>query len=244
MKRVEVVAHRGFSSVAPENTMLSFVKAIQARVDMIELDVRMTADRDLVVIHDETVDRTTTGSGRVGELTVAQIKELTIRNPYDPLSEEKIPTFAEVLAYFQKAPHIQLNVELKIDQMGDRGMEALVVQQATRFGFNHRVIYSSFHHQTLKRIKQLNPKASIAVLYDEKGLPEKPWEDLLEMGADAIHPHYTTINHDWIEICHQHHIRVRPYTVNHIADMKQLLELGVHGIITDYPDRFHQILDK
>ena len=243
-EKIEVVAHRGFSSAAPENTMLAFMKAIEAKVDMIELDVHLTSDQERVVIHDETVDRTTSNTGWVKDFSLAKIKECGIRNPQNHLLEEKIPTLAEVLTLIQRNQQIKLNIELKTDQIHYHGIEHLVVQEVNRFGLNDRVIYSSFNHQTLKRIKQLNPKASIAVLFDSHNLPDKPWEYSLRIEADAIHPHYTTVHRDWLEVCYRHQISVRPYTVNNIYTMRQLIQLEVNGIITDYPDRLQQILKE
>src|SRR5690606_1565736 len=231
MKNIEVVAHRGFSSVAPENTMLSFAKAIQAKVDMIELDVHLTSDQKMVVIHDETVDRTTTGTGWVKDLSLAEIKELTIRNHADL----KVPTLAEVLTLIQNNHHV-LNIELKTDQIDYKGIEQTVIGEVKRFGLEYRIIYSSFNRQTLKRLKELDPKSQIAVLFGVDDLPTQPWEAIAEMDADAIHTDYTSVRRDWVENCYRHNIQVRPYTVNDICDMKQLIELEVHGIITDDPD--------
>lgn len=240
MKRVKVIAHRGFSAVTPENTIRSFTKAIQAGVDMIELDVHMTSDRELVVIHDETVDRTTTGTGWVKDLSLAKIKENKIRDRVDNLTEEKIP----VLTLIKKYRYIGFNVEFKTDRVDYHGIEHRVIHEVNRFGLEDRVIYSSFNHQTLRRVKRLNPDASIAALFDAQSLPAKPWAYIRKIGADAIHPHYTTVSRNWIEVCSQHQIQVRPYTVNHINEMERLVELGVDAIITDYPDRLDWILKR
>lgn len=243
-KRIEVIAHRGFSGIAPENTLLAIQKAIEIKVDMIELDVQMTADQQLVVFHDETIDRMTDGKGWVKDFSLARLKEFEICDPKNNIVGERIPTLAEVLTLIEAHQHIKLNIELKTDRVHYDGIERLVLREVNRFVMVDRVIYSSFNHQSLRRMKQMNPKASIAALFDVHDLPMKPWEYILQMEADAIHPHYSTVERDWLEVCQQHRILVRPYTVNSVYTMEQFIQFEVSGMFTDYPDQLQQLLQR
>lgn len=244
----EIIAHRGFSGIAPENTLLAFEKAIQVGVDLIELDVHMTKDRHLVVIHDETVDRTTTGKGWVKKMTLAEIKKLQItsqiKDQANICQNISVPMLEEVLSLLITQPQITLNIEMKTDKIEDFGIEQAVLNITSKYHMQDRVVYSSFHHETLNRLKAENPKSRIILLFSVQTLPRYPWKYALQLGAEAIHPHHWNVNQKLIESCNEFEIKVRPYTVNHKLRLYQLLKINVDGIITNFPNRLKELISQ
>lgn len=242
MSQTQVCAHRGFSAIAPENTLAAFEWAIRAEADGIELDVHMTRDGQLVVLHDETVDRTTNGTGWVKDLTLLEMKQLDSGYWFDEAyMGQTIPTLAEVMELLCET-NIWVNIELKNNIVLYAGMEEKVVQEIDRFQMAERVILSSFNHYSLRHLHRFRPHLQLGALYDT-GLFE-PWVYAKHLGVTAIHPHYLAAPDEVIVGCHAHGIQVRPYTVDDPEQMKRLLAANVDSIITNLPDRLRQIIDE
>ena len=155
-----IYAHRGASGHAPENTLEAFRLAMEMGADGFELDVHMSKDGELVVIHDETVDRTTDGTGLVRDLTLNQLKSLDASNGMDAYRCVKIPTLAEVFHLIRHTRHI-VNVEIKTDEWFYPQIEEKCLALAKETGIEDRVIYSSFNHFTLRKLRQLKPDARL-----------------------------------------------------------------------------------
>lgn len=187
----KIYGHRGAKGIYPENTLLSFKKAIDQGVDGLELDVHLTKDGEVVVIHDETLERTTTGTGWIKDLTLAEIKQYSAGKPFTHFHEykeawdnEQVPTLKEVLELL--APYqIELNIELKTYSVPYEGIEEKTLQIVHQYGKNLEIIYSSFHLPSILRIKQLNPNAKIAWLLNE-GV-SLPHDYLTALNLDAFH---------------------------------------------------------
>ncbi len=240
MNRTKVVAHRGFSGKAPENTMAAFEKALKVQADGIELDVHLSRDGKLVVMHDEKVDRTTNGTGWIKDLTLAELKRLDNGSWFgEYYKNETIPTLAEVLDRVADSNMI-VNIELKNAIIQYPNLEQKVIEEVERFQMEGRIILSSFRHDSLQLAKKINPSIQVGALY-ACGMVD-PWVYAGYLGVDAIHPHYLAATPEVVAGCHRHGIKVHPYTVNEAKEWKRLIRAGADAIITNFPDRLRQLL--
>jgi glycerophosphoryl diester phosphodiesterase len=216
-----VIAHKGASAYAPENTLLSFRRAYELGAQMIELDVHETLDGQLVCIHDKTVDRTTDGSGEVRNLSYEELMKM------DAGDGERIPLLEDVLIF--ASGKLQVNIELKVI-----GVEMEVLDLVEKTGMNDSIIISSFLHGALSTIKEISSNSATAILIKDK------MNDLVQYAVDlkanAINPDHKLVSTDLVKDAQMHALRVYPWTVNDTATMKRLFGIGVDGIITDYPD--------
>ena len=241
-KRTLNIAHRGASGVAPPNTLAAFEKAVELGADGIEFDVHLSADGVPVVIHDFTVDGTTDGSGRVANLTLAQLKQLDAGSSFDPaFADQRIPTLKEVLETF--GSRLLLNIELKSFNLSDNGLEQAVIAQIRQHDLNSRAIISSFNPVSLRRVKKIAPHIPVGLLYAlNLPLPLRlAWLAPL-FPHEARHPERTMVNARYVAWARRHGYRVNVWTVNDPDEMCRLVGLGVDSIITDVPDVLHQIL--
>ena len=229
------IAHRGASGTFPENTLSAFRGAIDARADMCELDVQLTRDGAVVVIHDDTVERTTDGAGEVAEFTLAELQGLDAGAHFreGKIKGERIPTLDEVFA----ATHGRcgLNIELKAG-----GLEHQVAQlMQTRDAFADSIV-SSFDWEYLKKIQQLHFNIRIALLADEK--PVDLMINAVAMRAHAINPRWDMVTPDLCKAAHERGLKVYTWTVDADARMRALIECGVDGIMTNFPERLRTVL--
>lgn len=187
----KIYGHRGVKGSYPENTLLGFQKAMEQGVDGLELDVHLTKDGEVVVIHDETLDRTTSGTGWIKDLTLKEIKQVSAGSSFAHFPAyheswvlEKVPTLKEVLQLLRPYP-IELNIELKTYAIPYKGIEEKVHEIVEQYGNGRKVVYSSFHLPSILRIKQVDPNANIAMLLNEGiFLPE---DYLHTLGLEAFH---------------------------------------------------------
>jgi glycerophosphoryl diester phosphodiesterase len=236
------IAHRGASAVAPANTLAAFEKAVELGADGIELDVHLSADGVPVVIHDFAVDATTDGSGRVSEMTLAQIKQLDAGTHFDPaFAGARIPTLAEVLQAF--GDRLLLNVELKSVSLRDNGLERAVLAMVKKHELESRVLLSSFNPFSLRRAKRVAPDVRAGLLY-APDLPlflSRAWLAPL-FPHEARHPKHTMVNARYMRWARRRGYRVNVWTVDDPGEMRRLIGLGVNGIITNVPDMLREIL--
>ncbi len=241
---VMVIAHRGFSGMAPENTMIAFRKAIDVGSDMIELDVRLSKDGEVVVIHDETLEKTTTGRGRVIDKTIHELKQLDAGSKFHPsFSGERIPTLREVLELVKGK--VLVNIEIK---MGDYGrwtilnLADLAREEVEKIGMPDQVVFSSFDPSALERVLEKNPSAQVAYLYN------RPWSVPREVTGgrpfSTLNCRKSVLTPENISRAHQEGIRIGVYTLNTEEEMEKFIDMKVDAIITDYPDRLIAILKK
>lgn len=236
----KIYGHRGCMGTYPENTLAGFMQAIREGVDGIELDVHMTKDGEIVVIHDEFLDRTTDGTGYIKDLTFAEIRKYSAGvkfSHYDAFVDqwrlEKVPTLKEVLELL-KPYEVELNIELKTTRFMYKGIEEAVHQIVQSYGNNRKVIYSSFHLPTLMRMNKLDPNADIALLVE--GMLPHPHEYLDYFHLESVHISKSAILNN---VAHWKPVfpRLRAWTVNDANDMKQLFDLRVAAIMTDFPEK-------
>jgi len=232
-----VIAHRGFKRKYPENTITAFEAAIDAGANMIELDVTLSKDREVIVIHDDTLNRTTNGKGSVRRYSLAELKRFDAGSWFDPrFKGEQIPTLGEVLNLVKN--RILLNIEIKksayeSDNPYD-SIEKQVLRLVSMTGCLDSVLFSSFAPAVLKRIVKLENRSRIAFL-TEKPLTQKVWKYCKDLSPFSWNPDYRSVTESRVQEMHGKNIRVFPYTVNSFSDAKRLVEMGVDGFFTDDP---------
>lgn len=228
-----ILAHRGYSSSYPENTMLAFVEAGNVGADGLELDVQMTKDGELVVIHDEKVDRTTDGKGLVKDFTAQELRKLNAAHQHKSLSKkEKIPLLEEVFEWL-KGNSMICNVEFKNGLIPYKGMEEKVISLVREYQLEDKIIFSSFNHYSVVHSTSLAPEIETAPLLAE-GL-YMPWIYAKSIRSSGFHPNYRAAPDEIIKQAIEADIAVRPYTVNKETEMERLIKVNCTAIITDDP---------
>jgi glycerophosphoryl diester phosphodiesterase len=229
-----VIAHRGDKVHAPENTLSAFKQAAEKGADAIEFDVKLTADGQVIVLHDQKVDRTTNGTGNVAKLPLATIRDLDAGMQFpQQFSGEKIPTLDEVFETFGK--RIYMNVELKNYSTPNDRLVPKVALIVKNHGMQERVLFSSFLAHNLRKARLLLPEVprGLLILPNWIGF----WGRTFAWRGDyaAIHPHIRYVNAELVKRIHTAGKRVNAWTVTAEADIKRMIGLGVDGIITDDP---------
>lgn len=233
MEHSLIFGHRGASGYAPENTLEAFRLAMDMGADGFELDVHMSRDGELVVIHDESVDRTTDGHGFVRDLTLAQLKALDASNHMDAYRGAKIPTLAEVYDLIRDTHHI-VNVEIKTDECFYPGMEEACLALAKEKGVEDRILYSSFNHHTLLKMRQLKPDVKLGMLFGDIML--RPWEYAKQLDVEYLHPMKMNIYvPGFVEGTLGAGYGINMWTIDDEPTMLECLKCGA-GIITNLPD--------
>lgn len=228
---MQVFAHRGYSAKYPENTMAAFNAALQYNIDGIELDVHETKDGELVVIHDEKLNRTTNGKGYVKDHTLSQLLKLDAGSWFHKAFKgERIPTLEEVLRLVKPAGKI-VNIELKSNILPYDGMDMKVIKLVREMKMERQVILSSFDHESLARIKEKAPELEIAPLISN--MIVNPWVYTKVLKANAMH----ISGHYMQRQCALDALRsgavIRVYTINKKEHMQFIQQIGATGIITD-----------
>ena len=228
-----ILAHRGASGYAPENTLEAFRLAMEMGADGFELDVHLSADGELMVIHDETVNRTTDGTGFVKDLTLAQLKQLDACNGMAAYRGAKIPTLGEVFDLIKDTSHI-VNVEIKTDGIFYPHIEEKCLALEQEKGMEGRILYSSFNHYTIRNMRALAPQSRLGMLYGE--VMAEPFDYCKSIGADFLHPAQNSFQvPGFPEKAARAGLGINLWTVNDEHTMIRCLEHGT-GIITNYPD--------
>lgn len=223
--------------------MAAFRLAAEMGADGIELDVHLSADGELVVIHDHTVDATTDGQGPVSALTLAELQQLDAGSRFDArYAGERIPTLRQV--FEEVGQRLLINVEIKVAPGHHPPLlEQEVVRTIEESGMLDRVLISSFSPRSLRRVRRLSRHIPLGLLYgrpEPAGLPRLlRW---LRISYDALHPHYSLVDARTVARARERGQRVNVWTVNGAEEMRRMRELGVDGIITNYPDILRDVL--
>lgn len=221
------IAHRGAKGYEPENTLVAFTKALQMGADGIELDIQLSADNEIVVFHDETLDRMTNGKGLVKSFSLEELQTFRIANEY------RIPTLKEVIELVNE--RCLLNIEIK-----NSAASTLLIALLEDFVQNKNWSYdsfliSSFDWNTLELIHNSNSAIALGIL-TETDL-DLAIAFAKKVNAKAIHPHFTLLNEENTKKIQDNHLLVFPWTVNEQSDFDKLKKYNVNGIITDFTDR-------
>jgi len=236
-----VWAHRGASAKAPENTLAAFRLAHELGADGVELDVQLTADGQVVVIHDETLDRTTTGRGPVGTRTLREIKTLDASNDLRGYQGETVPTLEEVLALVGPTG-MSINIELKNSVEPYPGLEAAVLRIVNAAGIADRVIYSSFNHISATQLARSSQPSRVGLLFSD--VLAEPWDYAQRLDMAALHPHWKYVQFvpETIERCHALGLAIHVWTVDSPDMVRRLADLGADAVITNRPDEVRTVL--
>ena len=258
MRDILVLGHRGASGYAPENTMPAFQMALDQGADGIELDVQLTKDGEIVVIHDETIDRTSNGTGWVKDYTLAELKEFNYNyqnrtNPWNPGEQQlgdviypeyekaEIPTMREVFELFAPTDKI-INIEIKTGIVF-YPIEEKILAMTKEYNMLDRVIFSSFNHYTIKKIKELEPNAEVGFLYED-GTIDMP-EYAVKHGVEGLHPGLWNMQYPgFIEKCYANGINLNVWTVNTMEHLALCKQAHVHSVITNYPDLALKVMES
>lgn len=239
-----IFGHRGACAHAPENTIASFELAALQQADFVELDAKMSKDGKVMVIHDQTVDRTTDGHGKVNELTLSDLKSLDAGTKFNSkYAGEKIPTLDEV--FESVGNKLMVNVELTNYASPKDDLIEKVAEIVTRHGLQQRVLFSSFLPKNLTKMKKLLPDTPVALLC-LPGLPGTLSRSFIlrNISPAIIHPYLTDVNPFYVRGEHSRHRRVHVWTVNAEMNLKRMLALQVDGIFTDDPQLVRQLMVK
>jgi len=226
---IKVTGHRGVAGLEPENTLRSIRRAIELGVDGVEIDVRVTKDGRLVVIHDETVDRTTNGHGYVKELTFDEIRRL------DAGKGEKVPILEEVLEATRGK--VELQIELKVAEATDPVLRLIEKENAER-----EIIITSFMHDLLRRVHEFNPELRTGALFFN--VEEDICKKALNVYSEAIHVYYRNIDDELVRRAHEMGLKIEAWNPDEPEEMMKMIKLGVDSIGTNRPDILLNLLRK
>ena len=221
------IGHRGAKGYEPENTLISFQKALDMQVDGIELDVHLSADGELIVIHDETIDRTTNGIGLVNSLSLRQLKKCRINNHHE------IPLLSEVFDLVNK--NCFINIELKSYETAEKVVELIEDYVSEKNWKYEQFLISSFDWNALQQVRFLNERIQIGVLTETDLDLALAFAKFIQ--AKSIHPHFHMLSEENVSKIQSKGLQVFPWTVNEREDVEKIKSYKVNGIITDFPNR-------
>lgn len=241
MAQTKVIAHRGFSSAAPENTLAAFQMAIDIEADYFELDIHKTKDNKIVCIHDKTTDKTTSNnsSGTISKLTLDELESFKVGYSEkfgEKFNNERIPTLKEALVLAKGK--IKVCIEIKV-----KDVEKEVVQIVNDLEMKEQVIIFSFYYNVLQKIRELD--VEIPILYLQGNADKNTVSEALVISAQAIGVgRGTKITEEFVKYIHENDLEIWQWTVNEESDMQILIDFNVDGIITDFPDLARTLLKR
>ncbi len=238
--QVWVVAHRGASGHAPENTLAAFRRGVELGARFMETDLHLSRDSRLVAIHDETLDRTTNGQGPVHALKLAELRELDAGSWYDPrFAGERIPTLEEILSFARETDVV---FYLEIKPGGAWGIEHALVGALRDAQEAARAVLLSFDASTLAALRRLEPTLMTGFLFSRSA--DGAVKRALEVGARQLAPRGDLVSSELVRQARRVDLQVVTWTINEPDHMRVLAATGVDGIMTDYPDRLVSVLGE
>ena len=237
----KIFAHRGFSGKYPENTMLAFKKAVEIGSDGIENDVHFTKDGVLVICHDESIDRTSSGTGLIRDMTYDELCKFDFYGNFEGKYDfQRIPTLREYFEFIKDVPGFITNIELKTGIFEYPGIEKAVIDMIHEFGLSDRIILSSFNHFTIMRCQEYDPSIKLGFLIES-------WiigmgEYTKSHGVQCVHPIFRNLTPEHYAEMKNAGREVNTWTVNEYEDIKRLSDMGVDSLIGNFPDRMIEVL--
>ena len=239
MRKPWVIAHRGASGHAPENTMAAFERAVQLGAPFIETDLHLTRDARFVAIHDATLERTTNGRGNVHDFTLHELRRLDAGLWYDrAFMEQRIPTLEEVLDFARKHD-VLFYLEIKYDAAW--GMHHALVGALRKEQDAARTSVISFDTGTLESVRKLDASIMTGLLVEE--MKPESVKAAVDIGARQLCPRHKSVNPELVAEAHRSDLHVATWTVNQPEDMRAMIAAGVDGVMTDFPDRLQAVLE-
>lgn len=243
-----VIAHRGWSGSYPENTLIGMREAIKLGCHMIEFDVTLSADRRPIIIHDETLSRTTSGCGLVREMNYRDLRKLDAGSWFHPkYMGARLPSLDEILL-ISRGSGIMVNIEIKKEcfdeHMRDDGIERQVIDAVKKYKVQDRVVVSCFRWDVIERIHKLAPELKTALLHykDVGRLSPSYLRD--RYGIMSFNPHCIDLTQKFVDRCHDAGLKVFPFTINSYRDMEKYIDMGVDGIFTNHPNRVFRFIEE
>ncbi len=232
-----LIAHRGLKSKFPENSMIAFREALKSGAQMIEFDVMFSSDRKIIVLHDETLDRTTSGKGNANLLSLKQIKELDAGSWFhEKFKDERVPTLEEVLKLSND--NVCFNIEIKEEAFEERNpldsIENQVVNLVKKFNLEKKIVISSCEQKILERISKKYPDIILGLVSYEV-LTQDVVKKIKDLNFFSWNPYYEILTEDQIELAHEYGIKVFSWTVNSKEEFEKLIKIGVDGVFSDDP---------
>ncbi|USK86079.1 glycerophosphodiester phosphodiesterase [Peribacillus asahii] len=249
-KDIVNVSHRGASGYAPEHTLVSYQMGEKMHGDYIEIDLQMTKDGQLIAMHDEKLDRTTNGTGLVKDYTLAEIKQLDAGSWFNEKYPEsanpnyeglQVPTLEEVFKKFGK--NARYYIETKSPETYP-GMEKELLRLIDKYNINKKsLLIQSFSPQSLKIMNELDPSVKLVQLISYKNYAVITDDELaaIKEYAMGVGPNHTYLNEEYVQKVVNSGLELHPYTVNDKDRMKQLIDWGVTGMFTNFPDKLHEV---
>jgi glycerophosphoryl diester phosphodiesterase len=247
-RAVIVIGHRGASGYAPEHTFASWDLALEMGVDYIEQDLQMTSDGVLVVMHDPALDRTTSGTGEVIRHTLAEVQQLDAGSWFDPkFADARVPSLREVFERYGNRANYY--IETKNPEEAP-GMEEKLLELINEFGLRAgaverwQVLIQSFSRDSLLKVQRMDEKLPLIQLIPKEFTSDDIQRVLPDIRGYAvgIGPSRVSVDAALVEAAHVHGLHVHPYTVNEVPEMRRLIDAGVDGMFSDYPDRLRAVL--
>ena len=226
-----ILGHRGAPTLAVENSLLSFEKIAKMGVEGAELDIHLTADNKVVVIHDENIKRLTEKDEYIKNMKYSELCQYSLKDKFS--NTARIPLLTEVLSELKDCKLI--NIEIKNYIIDYPDLEKKAVKIVKNMNLSGKVIFSSFNHYSIKKLENVDSKIETGVLYYSNLF--EPWEYAKSLNVNTVHPHYYSVDKNLIDYCHKEGLQVFVFGVDNENKIKKLINLGVDGIITDFPKK-------
>lgn len=234
---MKIIAHRGFSGVYPENTMLAFRKAIEIGADGIELDVHLSKDGQVMIIHDEALKRTTGLDGVISDYTRADLEKISAgKTKNDEFGFTPIPSLEEYLAFMAEHKDKFTNIELKTAPVYYPEIEEKTLELVRKFDLEKNIIYSSFNWLSIERMQRLGTISETGLLFSGMKLYNQA-HIIKSLGINYFHPDFNDLTDEIVKSYLDNKVGLNVWTVNEIEDMKVCLSWNIDGLITNFPDR-------
>ena len=234
---MKIIAHRGFSGIYPENTMLAFRKAIEIGADGIELDVHLSKDGQVMIIHDEALKRTTGLDGVISDYTREELEKISAgKTKNDEFGFTPIPSLEEYLAFMAEHKDKFTNIELKTAPVYYPEIEEKTLELVRKFDLEKNIIYSSFNWLSIERMQRLGTISETGLLFSGMKLYNQA-HIIKSLGINYLHPDFNDLTDEIVKSYLDNKVGLNVWTVNEIEDMKVCLSWDIDGLITNFPDR-------